>query len=104
MSYGDVTPADMKEASRDFLTFVLKFYAKYEDIRRESSGLYFVSQSYGGKYGAQFISDIMKYNKRLSQPKNRIPLKATILGNPYPSPMVQRLAMNLVPYALSFID
>ena len=89
----------MQDGSKEFLNFIYKFLEKYPQYK--DNDLLLTGESYAGKYLPLFSYDILENNKQV---KDKINLKATLIIDPYPSPVIQITARYKVPYALNFID
>lgn len=66
--------------------------------------LYLAGQSYAGKYLPLFAHDILETNKIVKDSALKIPLAATMVLDPYPSPVIQRTHMHELPRALGILD
>jgi len=75
--------------------------AKYPEFRTRD--FYLTGESYAGKYLPLFTHDILEDNK-VANESQKIQLVATMIGDPYPSPVIQRTHMHLVPAALGILD
>jgi carboxypeptidase C (cathepsin A) len=60
-SYGNTYLTDMKAGSREFISFILKFYGMYPEYANRD--LYLTGESYAGKYLPLFTHDILEHNK-----------------------------------------
>lgn len=63
-------------------------------------------ESYAGKYLPLFTEDILAWNDQMYPyfTDNMIPIKGTLIIDPYPSPVIQRTHMHIVPKALGLLD
>jgi hypothetical protein len=59
-------------------------------------------ESYAGKYLPLFTSDILGWNRL--HPEKKIPIQGTFIIDPYPSPVIQRTHMHILPKALGLLD
>lgn len=66
------------ESSEDNLNFVLNFFKKYPEFKKNK--LYLISESYGGHYVPQWANKIINYNKRNN---NELNFNGFMVGNPY---------------------
>jgi carboxypeptidase C (cathepsin A) len=63
--------------------------------------LILTGESYAGKYLPLFTKTILEHNK---VSEDKISLKSTFIIDPYPSPVIQRTNMHVLPHAAGFID
>jgi len=101
-SYGKNLNTDMKVGSKEFIKFILKFYDSFPEFKERD--LYLTGESYAGKYLALFTYDILMYNQDTNKTTQNIPIKATTIGDPYVTPVLQRSVMWKIPEALAYID
>lgn len=93
----------MKDGSREFVVFMVKFLNMYPELKK--NGVYLTGESYAGKYLPLFTVDILNWNEEMAYlPENIIPIKGTFIIDPYPSPVIQRTHMHIVPRALGLLD
>lgn len=100
-SFGDSYLTSMSQGASEFLDFMIQFLEHYPEF--QTRDLHLTGESYAGKYLPLFTFRVLEYNKH---PTNtmKIPLKTTMIGDPYPSPVLQRTHMHLVPRGLNVID
>ena len=100
-SYGDSYLKSMSQGADEFLDFLIQFFESYPEF--QTRDFHLTGESYAGKYLPLFTFRVLEYNK---VPTNtmKIPLKTTMIGDPYPSPVLQRPHMHLVPRGLNIID
>jgi cathepsin A (carboxypeptidase C) len=91
-SYGKKSLTSMKEGADEFVKFIEMFYSKYPELSKNDFLL--TGESYGGKYLPLFTHAILERNKK--DVPFKIPLKATMIGDPFPSPITQRTNMHLI--------
>jgi len=60
-------------------------------------------ESYGGKFLPLFSYAILEANKAAA-PEHHIRLRSTMIGDPFPSPVVQRTHMHVVGEGLNVLD
>lgn len=89
----------MQEGSNEFLTFLDKFYEQFPEFR--SNDFHLTGESYAGKYLPLFTHDILERNKAGGA---QIPLKSTLIIDPYVTPVTQRTTMHLVGQGLNILD
>ncbi len=73
----------------------------YSDITVYTSKFYLTGESYAGKYLPLFTYELLEYNKKNDK---KLPLLATIIIDPYSTPILQRTNMHVIPRALEMID
>jgi len=99
-SYGDTSLTDMDTGAVEFLSFLDQFFAMYPEFKERDFHL--TGESYAGKYLPLFAFHILERNKH--QPELEIKLKSTQIGDPFPSPAIQRQNMYLVAKGLNTVD
>ena len=92
---------DAQVASEELLSFVIQFFELYPEYKQKQ--FYLTGESYAGKYLPLFAHGILEHNKR-PEVDFKIPLVSTMIIDPYPSPVIQRTHMHLVPHALGIVD
>ena len=97
-SFGDKALTSMDDGSEEFLNFLIKFFQLYPDLKQNE--FYLTGESYAGKYLPIFTKRILEHNKKTPS----INLQATVIIDPYPSPVIQRTNMHILPHAAGFID
>ena len=90
----------MQEGSQEFIKFMVEFLEKYPEFK--SNSVYLTGESYAGKYLPLFTYDIIAWN--FNHTDQIIPIKGTYIIDPYPSPVIQRTHMHIVPKALGLIN
>lgn len=82
---------------------MVELLRKYPEFRNRD--VYLTGESYAGKYLPLFTSDILSWNKDMQYyPELQIPIKGTLIIDPYTSPVIQRTNMHIVPRALGILD
>ena len=68
--------------------------------------MYLTGESYAGKYLPLFTKDILDWNEYMEylNPEDTILINGTLIIDPYPSPVIQRTHMHIVPKALGLLD
>lgn len=99
-SYAKTSNTDQKVGAKEFIEFMVQFYELYPEFKTRDFHLN--GESYAGKYLSLFTYTILEYNK--DEFVTPIPLKTTMVFDPFPTPGVQRVNMHVVPRALNIID
>jgi carboxypeptidase C (cathepsin A) len=99
-STGDTIPQNMTSASEEFQEFLYKFYVMYADLMPH--GLYLAGESYAGKYLPLYIHDMLEHNK--VNKTFQFPIKGLFIGDPFPSPLLQRTSMHHVAQGLNILS
>lgn len=99
-SWGEPLLTTMDDAAQEFIYFMHQFYKKYPSF--VGKDLILTGESYAGKYLARFGYELLLENERLGFTKFN--LKAELSGDPYISPIAQRLKSHVLPEALNIID
>ena len=92
----------MQVGSKEFMRFLTQFYTAYPEFK--GGKFYLTGESYAGKYLPLFAHDILENNKNPAPNTFAIKLEATMIIDPYPSPVIQRTNMHLVPQGLGILD
>jgi len=82
----------MSDASEEFRVFLQKFYELYPDLLE--NGLYLAGESYAGKYLPLYIHDMKEHN--LVSKTFQYPIRGLLIGDPFPSPLLQRTTIDKV--------
>jgi len=90
----------MTSASEEFREFLYKFYVMYSDLMPH--GLYLAGESYAGKYLPLYIHDMLEHNK--VNKDFQFPIKGLFIGDPFPSPLLQRTSMHYVAQGLNILS
>ena len=90
----------MTSASEEFREFLYKFYVMYADLLPH--GLYLAGESYAGKYLPLYIHDMLEHNKVNNT--FQFPIKGLFIGDPFPSPLLQRTTMHYVAQGLNILS
>ena len=90
----------MEVGSQEFISFLIQFFEQFPEFKTRD--FYLTGESYGGKYLSLFTHDILEHNKKTTGFK--IPLVHTMISDPFPSPVIQRTSMHIVPQALGILD
>jgi len=100
-SYGNSSNTDMQQGADEFVTFLDVFYSTYPEFK--SVDLHLTGESYGGKYLPLFTTTILARNADSSQ-GFKIPLKTTMITDPFVSPVTQRSNEYRLPEGLGILD
>ena len=83
-SYANHSLTSAEDGAAEFLTFILAFFEKYPELHENDFHL--TGESYAGKYLPLFTQRILQYNMDFYS--IAIPLKATVIIDPYPAPVI----------------
>jgi carboxypeptidase C (cathepsin A) len=86
----------MKEAGKEFVTFIENFYEMYPEFLKHD--LYLTGESFAGKYLPLYSNLLMDIEH------NKYNLKAMLMGDPFTAPVTQRTHMPVLPFALDIVD
>ena len=106
-SYGNSYLDRMETGAEEFVKFLSLFVQKYPEYQQRE--VYLAGESYAGKYLPHFTHNILKYNRYMydNVPEGQqvfINLKATLIGDPFVSPVRQRTSTHLVAMGVNIID
>ena len=98
-SYGNYYLDRMDYGAKEFVNFLRLFMYQYPEYQQ--SAVYLAGESYAGKYLPHFTYFINRFNERQENnvPANeriQINLHATLIGDPFVSPIRQRTSTHLV--------
>ena len=74
----------MTVGANEFLSFVLQFYEKYPEMKKND--MHLTGESYGGKYLPLFAWTILEHNYGSTDRMQHIPLVSTMIIDPYTIP------------------
>ncbi|KAF5484106.1 Carboxypeptidase Y-like protein [Colletotrichum fructicola] len=97
--YSDETsyPSRAEESALDIISFIKLFYEAFPDFA--DADLHLAGESYAGRYIPSIASTILEYNDFLTSAPDvkaalaTIPLRSSMLGNPWISPAEQLVSM-----------
>lgn len=106
-SYGDSFSTSMDMISQEMLTFLTSFiFEQYPEYATRD--FLITGESYAGKYLPQLATTIHKYNLQQSSlpegSQKAIQLKAALIGDPFVSPVRQRMATYLIAKDTGILD
>lgn len=104
-SYGDGLATDMQWISDDMLQFLIRFiFTEYPEYQNRD--FLITGESYAGKYLPQLATTIHNYNLQQKQTGGTklINLKAALIGDPFVSPVRQRMATHLIAEGSGILD
>ncbi|CDW71101.1 serine carboxypeptidase [Stylonychia lemnae] len=106
-SYGRTYIDRMETGADHFVSFLTQFLQMYPEYQTRE--VYIAGESYGGKYLPHFTYKVERFNDQNSQlPKDKqkpkINLQGTFIGDPFVSPIRQRLSTYLVARGLNIVD
>jgi vitellogenic carboxypeptidase-like protein len=96
-SYGDSFATTMQQISDEMVTFLVNFiYTAYPEY--QGRDFLITGESYAGKYLPQLATSIHKWNlnQAATGGKQTINLKAALIGDPFVSPVRQRMTTHLI--------
>ena len=96
-SYGDSYATTMQQISDEIVNFLVEFiYTKYPEY--QTRDFVISGESYAGKYLPQLATTIQQWNinQKATGGTRLINLKAALIGDPFVSPVRQRMATHLI--------
>ena len=104
-SYGDTYATTMNQISQEMLNFLTSFiFTEYPEYA--SRDFVISGESYAGKYLPELATTIHQYNidQKKAGKTQLINLKAALIGDPFVSPVRQRLATHLIAKEVGIIE
>jgi carboxypeptidase C (cathepsin A) len=101
-SYGtpNVDDITMQVGADEFWNFMQAFYVKYPEMK--TVDFHMTGESYAGKYIPLLSYTVLTNNKQ--SPVFEVPLKTSLIIDPFTVPVLQRTSMHLVGQALNILD
>ena len=96
-SYGDSYATTMQQISDEMVNILIQFlYTAYPEY--QGRDFLITGESYAGKYLPQLATTIHKWNlnQQATGGKQTINLKAALIGDPFVSPIRQRMTTHLI--------